>query len=412
MLVDLPRRWRWVLGACCSVVVVIALLFVVFGRPEAPDARVVAAAAAPIVEAATFDVALPEPMLAASATADADAHGTDEVQVCGGAWVKTEADGSLAAAEIERATNAPQTRERIVASLRASGSEFSQASALLLEMLRSEDQQHIADALARRAAGTSDPKVYALAFKVCSDKRAGEGACRLLSAEQWARLDPDNASPWKFILEAASARKDIAAQDDALFHLASARRNETGFFSVAAAVLDAMPDSEATRFATLATVTDAIGFEAATSLSGLQSVITACRDASRDASRAQTCSAVAEVLAERSDTFLDAMIGASLGKRMGWPADRIDRRRGEVAAYLAQMSEASTAAVSDFGCAALDREMTLVRRNAALGEVGAMRAWAAASGKQPEDFIREERSRQQRVEQAAAASAAASNASN
>ena len=52
------------------------------------------------------------------------------------------------------------------------------------------------------------------------------------------------------------------------------------------------------------------------------------------------------------------------------------------------------------GCAALRRQLDLVRKNARLGEVGALRAFVVASGKAPDDFIRMQRSRNAGVEQA------------
>lgn len=407
MLVDLPRRWRWALGACCALLVAIALLFVMSAtrRAEADVAPGVPVVnEAPLLEGVT-PVAVAEPS-ADTVTPEGPARGADEIQVCGGAWVKANPDGSFDQTEFERATQLPAMRARVLTNMQASGSEFARASALLLEMLHTEDQRHIAGALARLAVSTRDAKVYALAFKACATKRPGESACQLLSAEQWARLDPDNAGPWKFVLQEAQSRGDLAARDDALFHIANARRNETGFFSVPAAILDAVPDDDASRLAALILLTDAIGFEAGSSIAGLQAVNAFCREPwLRDTSRAQTCASVAELLVERSDTLLDARIGAALGTRLGWPADRGDRMRAEYTAYTEQVAAASGDG-NEFGCTAVEHQIALVRRRVALGEVGAMREWVAASGKRPEDFVLEDRLRQQRWSAAAALAAA------
>ena len=434
-VVDLPRRWRWAIALACAVVLGLALLFVASARHAAEVAPVVPGVQAPVA-AVTADEPVPE----AVATAASASHGADAVQVCGGAWVKTQADGSLDPAEFERATQLPQARERILAKLRASPNELARASIWLLAMLGADRQRRLAaptgapdcegagcaaspeamsevaqarDALARLAVSTSDPRVYALAFKFCggNSNKAGEGACRMLSAEQWAHLDPGNAAPWLFMLSSAKAHDDRAVQDEVLFRIASARRSDVGFFAVAGAILEATPDDDPSQLAAFAMVTEAIGMEAAVALPAMQPMTSACRgSALRDANRAQVCAGIAELLADRSDTLLERMIGVAIGRQIGWPAERVDRMRGEYSAYANGMSPLESE-VKDFGCAPIRRDLDRVRRQATLGEAGALRAWVAASGKRPEDFVREERSRQQLArasEEAAAASAAAS----
>ena len=435
MVVDLPRRWRWAIGLACAFAVALGLLFVVAARPV----DVVVARAAPaIVETATL-AASPVPQ--APAPAAFRAHGADEIQVCGGAWLKAEADGSFDAADLERATRFPQARQRTLAALRSNADEFARAAALWLEMFGTDREQRLAalgahvncaatecetspgavigaararDALARLAASSRDPQVYALAFKVCSGKRsAQEGACQLISAEQWARLDPGNASPWLFMLASAKARNDTAAQNDALYRIASAQRSDLGFFKVAGVILDAAPDDEDSKLATRAIAVEAIGFEAAVTLPDYQPLTAACRgEALADPNRRQTCAAIADVLAERSDTLIDRAIGAAIGRQVGWPVERNERMRGEYAGYTESLSPAPSER-PDLGCRAIQREIDVVRRRAALGETGALREWVAQSGKKPEDFIREQRARQRaqdaaqyRAEQPASAAAA------
>lgn len=118
MVVDLPRRWRWAICVGCVAAIVLAVLFVLLAsRAEsasvaAPRERVKAAGAeagdaGPAAQSEPFAAILSEPRAA------------DEVQVCGGAWIKTKADGSFERADFERATGLPQVRERILARLRA-----------------------------------------------------------------------------------------------------------------------------------------------------------------------------------------------------------------------------------------------------------------------------------------------------
>jgi hypothetical protein len=441
MVVDLPRRWRWVMGAGCALVAVIALLFVVFSRPGEPAVVAVTAGAAPVFELPLVD-APPQSTAAPSAVESAEGHGPDEVQLCGGAWVRMDPDGTMNDADFERAAHDPKARERILSSMRASGSEFTRASALVLEMLGGDEAHRAAflydgitckvaacgateealadiarqrDALARLAVGSNDAKVYALAIRVCGDRHANDGACQLLSAEQWARLDPDNAVPWSFMLARAAARGDRAAQDNALFRMASARRNEIGFLAMPALILEATPDDDAGRFAAWMMTMEASNFEGFGALSDGQVSLSVCGAAAlQDLNRAQICSGVAELLAERSDTFLARGIGIGIGKRVGWAADRLDRMRGEYTAYLVEQmkrEELKRERINAFGCSVVEQDLAMLRRQVLRGEVGALREWIANSGKRPEDFVVEERLRQQQLareaERAASASAEA-----
>ncbi|HEY8708851.1 MAG TPA: hypothetical protein VIM34_12725 [Burkholderiaceae bacterium] len=211
----------------------------------------------------------------------------DEVQVCGGAWVRTQGDGSIDQGDLIRATNEPDARKRVVAALRAEPSELAHAVALWLEMRGTGNEQWQAvmdsafgcgsaecrdrqqampevsdarDALARMAVSSTDPGVYALALHTCGGNR--EGACQMLSVDQWARLDPGNATPWLFMLSAAKTRNDLAAKNEALHRIATAQRSETGVFTIPGLVASAVPSDETSMLAALNMTFEAIGMQA------------------------------------------------------------------------------------------------------------------------------------------------------
>jgi hypothetical protein len=146
--------------------------------------------------------------------------------------------------------------------------------------------------------------------------------------------------------------------------------------------------------------------------------LNACKgDALGDTNRRQTCQAIASVLTDRSDTFLDLLMGARMGLNLGGPTERYEELRGEYGAYMNHIVSASVSEDSEpgLGCGAVRRGLEIMRSRLKGSEVGALREWVARSGKKPEDFIREERARQdarerarKADEQARAASAAAS----
>ena len=426
MTPSLRRVW-WLLGAATLAV---ALWFIWSGRVRdepvpAGAARAAPAASRPEVSALSVSESTGLPLAAV--------HGSDEIELCGGLWVKAKPDGSVDDDDLARVTHLPEARARLIDGLRADTSEFARAAAILLALAGSDytrlatgdaaascsgaeceaNRQAAAriaegrDTLARMATTTNDPRVYALAFNTCGRAPPVEGACQLLNAEQWARLDPGNAAPWLFVLTQAVQHRDTAAQSEALFRISASARSDQHFFAVPGLVIDHMPGDDAALPAVLTLAAQAIGVESAWSLSGHQTLLEQCKASTlRDANRRQTCGAVAELLSERSDTLLDRGVGVALGKRLGWSEDRIDRLRGEQVAYVESLGTSTDLGPVD-GCTGIRRDLATVVRHARLGEVGALRDWVAHSGKGAEDFIRAE---QQSQAQAAAAAASAASA--
>ena len=432
MLVDVPRRWRWALAGGSALVLMLFIALLVAGRrddasttprpesraPRAPVPLGSAAVATALARTPPQQVAMPAP-----------ARDVDEVQVCGGAWVKRLPDGAPDPADLERATGLPEARARVVAALRADSRELAQATALWLDMLGDSTPQRLIalapsngctdpacraepavarqvelarEALVRLAVSSTDPQVYALAFHACG--KGGTGACQMLSAAQWARLAPDNAASWLAVLSAARAGNDRAAQSEALHRIATARRSDQGFFTVPGLIAAAVPLDDSSLLAASTMVFGAIGIQAAQSLPAYQEITSACKGAAlRDANQRQTCAAIADVLADRSDTLIERAIGAAIGRQVGWPAERGERMRGEYASYLASTWPAQADAFADTSCGVLHRSLDLVRRQALSGETGVLREWVAQSGKPPEDFAREERQREAQRQQAASA---------
>jgi hypothetical protein len=404
----LSWRWPWIVLA----ILVLVLAAIVFR--EASKGRI---GAEPMEEAPVaarvrqLEVVNQTPLSSSASLGSEGAaglRGVDEIQICGGAWVKMQSDGSFDEVDIERATRLPEARARVVAGLKSDKRELAQAAALMLEMTAagaSNDQ--VRDALAQKAAASSDPRAYALAYNTCGTDKRGEGACQLLSAAQWARLDPGNASPWLAALAEARARKDRVAEDEALHRIATSQRSDLGFFVLPGLILNAAPGDDAAAVTAWVMVTEAIGAAAAYGLPGYQHLTTACRGtALRDVNRQQTCLAIAELLGERSDTLIERMIGVAMGRQLGWPAERSDRMRGEYDAYVASLP-VKAAGSEDLTCAEIRRDLDGVRHMAALGETAVLREWVTRSGRKPEDFAREQRVRQKGAAEKASAQAAA-----
>jgi hypothetical protein len=267
------------------------------------------------------------------------------------------------------------------------------------------------DQLARLALATNDPVVYAVAFNTCG-KRTG-GACGLLSAEQWTRVDPGNAVPWMHVLEQARARRDVQGEAEALHQISVAKRFDTREFAIPgliAAIESAAPEGDSGTVAVFELTLETFGIAAAWGNPTYQLLTQACRaDALRDANRRQTCEGIATTLSERSDSILPAMIGIGIGSRLDWPMERVARRRGEYEAYVSSTAEDTASLEQMFGCSGMRRVLGRFKREGEIGEVAYMRQWAKTSGKSAEEFERIGRASIARRD-AAAASAPASQA--
>lgn len=431
------RRGAWqALGGLLLLALIGAVIWWLGSRVErSVAAEAAVASVAPPPGAVDAEPAAPQAE-ADVPLANSTARHDDEIEICGGTWIKPDAEGHVDDADLARAINLAEARQRLLTSLRANAGDFSRAAALWFGMMDTPAQrsalfgvvgdcdtpeclaalstakERVAadrDELVRLATTTSDARAYALAFNTCSLGRPPTPACGLLSADQWARLDPGNATPWMAKLAEASERHDAQAQNDALFQIASSARIDQRFFALAGIVIDRMPTDDASLPATMALAGEAIGLEAPWSLNGMHAVLGACTPATlRDANRRQTCEAIAALMVERSDTLLDRNIGATLGRRIGWNDARVDRLRGETSAYTKAVTPPA-GDVNGLGCAPLRRDLVTIKLAARLGETGALRDWIARSGKSADDFIAIARE-EARVAAAAAASAASASA--
>ena len=407
---SLPRRLL-VVAAGAAVLAVVLWLTAPGAADLSPDTT------------AGTDATIPRPMAEASAaegllTREVPVverpHGEDEVEVCGLGWVQAQADGSVDPKVLELAPRAAEARARIRATLAADKNELSRAVALWLSMINAgADAAQIRDALAQAVVSSTDPQAYALAFNVCRSSKPGDGACQMLSAGQWARLDPGNATPWLTLLSEAKARKDRAAEDEALYRIGTAQRSDIGFFAAPGLAANAAAGDDVSVLAAWSVAVEMIGYAAAWSLPGYQHVLASCKaGALNDTQRRQTCAAIADVLTDRSDSFIDRMMGVAIGKQLGRPAERREWQSDEYAAYVESLGVSNTGR-QGLACADLRRGLDHFRRNAALGEIGALREWVAQAGKKPEDFAREQRARQKiAAEQADVQPAAASATAN
>jgi hypothetical protein len=224
---------------------------------------------------------------------------------------------------------------RIDAALRDSPDPFDRSTADWLDLNKITPPPARTEALVQDALAASDARVYGLAYAACHSQvafpipgappPATPPSCARLSATRWAQLDPGNAEPWLWALDAADKRGDAAAQREALDGMAESSRLDIHFFASAAAVASLQVPDVDTTAQSMATM------QALAMLSAPFSALTSrCRNrAGGDADLAATCSRIAEVMYEHSDSIIGRNIGGSLHKQVTGDASWLDRAHQE-----------------------------------------------------------------------------------
>jgi hypothetical protein len=384
----------------------------------ADPAPVPATATAATAAGPTLQIAPAPPDTDAASAPDPDPPAPDQVQVCGLGLVRL-ADGDASLAHLLIPAEVRELAlQRLGRSMASSPDVRQRAAERLLSMRLALDPQALAgaaladaacrrarelgltqtaqfcvaeqarsqaellapaalaiDDLARLAVLSDDPQVVALAFQACHPRGLNfiepGGNCQLVTAEQWARLAPDDAAPWLQLAVQAQALGDLAGRDAALGRAARAA-TLTGSAAamlaaqVAAALPDGMPALEQT-----AVQAELAGLDSGTESARLDALDPACATpADGDTGHQSLCDALARMLVERGRSAAAVNAGVQLGERLGWPGERTSALLQAQRAAL-DASLRFTAAPQALACASLQRRREFVLLSARLGELGA-----------------------------------------
>ena len=410
------RRWLWAVAMAFALALALPRAYVRFTTP-APSTQ--AAAVPPkgeeFIEAPDGSkAALQAPTTEPTREVDASAQGATEIQLCGGDWVGISADGAIDDDAFGALGSVQDGRKAVAERLRVSDSELAQAALLALSVQADGGRTASAgigaealEQLTHRAVATQDPQLYGLALHSCESlpttPSVQGGSCAMLSAEQWSRLDPGNAWPWLDILRAAVERKDTAARDEALHRIGTSERLRDSLYMVPALIIDLAPKDDRSLLAVTELVDWATALQAAGPLVRLHAFSSSCSKSSvrADSNLWQVCSAAAELLAKSTDSLLAHSMGISIGHRLGWPVERVDRLKAELvgwqlagsAEFSAQMDHKAAS------CKVLRSQLERVRQSAALGEIGALKELRLPPGATTETLLAQAQTRRQRLDE-------------
>ena len=336
------HRWKWISALLIAAVVGLGLWL--RQRPSWP-AVPGPVAAAPTPASASLDPLWPAGIsTAAPKTPKKDDH-VDQIEVCGVGKVEVDRDDLAAYGKYFDAMT-KNARLHWLATLRHSEDYRARASGLYLDGILDRDSpqkdaEAARDELVQLAVSTKDPAIFALAYTKCikgGEELASQDVCPQLNLDDWTRADADNAVPWLHLAAKAHREGDGTGEAAAMAHAGQAHQYETYNWSVFPFAQAAMP-KDVTPTDQWILTTQVIGVEAAMP-APYQSLFQYCsRDAQGDVAVRRQCSAVAELMVGKATTLLDLSVGKSLGARVGWPAERVDKLTQEVNASMWAVNE-------------------------------------------------------------------------
>jgi hypothetical protein len=285
--------------------------------------------------------------------------GPGDIEVCGFGVAPA---GSAAAKELERRAYDDDTSQaalQVRAAMLSSGDATTKAAG----------HMHVADTagLVNMAVASNDPTVYAFAMQLCSSDKP-DPHCQLLSVEQLARLDPDNAVPWLYLAGAAQQRNDADGVAAALYRASVSQQVTHRQFRYAELALAALPTDMAPANRARATLY-IVGRQLAFALPTYKAAASYCsKDAMSDANRQQLCDRLAHVLADKGSTLIDYAIGRRIGEQAGWPAELVENYSARLEAMGRVMSTYLDAPGGPSGCAAMRAGVAKIRDISVRGE--------------------------------------------
>jgi hypothetical protein len=333
------RRWKWISAPLIAGILGFGWWLKQLPSPSAPEPSAAAPAPAPFPSA--WPASIPNPGVKPLSKGD---H-SDEIEVCGVGRVKLDFDDVAGVSQYFNSLT-KNSRLRWLATLRNSDDYHARATGLYLEGIFDRDSpqrdpEAARDELVQLAVGTKDPAALALAYTKCIkgvEDFSSPGACPQLSLDDWARADADNAVPWLQLAAKARRENDVAAEAAAFAQAAQAHQYESYNWSLFSFAKAELPDdtTAADRWFLTAEV---IGVEAAMPMPYLPLFQYCSRDALTDASVHQQCNALAELMVNKATTLSEFSMGKSLGARVGWPPERLDKMTQDLKASMQALNQ-------------------------------------------------------------------------
>lgn len=240
---------------------------------------------------------------------------------------------------------------------------------------------------ASRIATTRDGRAYATTWYLCQrvhPSHAMTGACAHVTAARWGELEPDNVMPW--LIEAGRAHRagDSVSYEAAMVRAGSATSSNLHWFDIYRMASHPLLQ-KGDQAARLVALSDLIGIAAAFPFPGLQHIVARCKAPQLSDEHRRQCLAIASAMS-RGSTHMEAVLGAGIGKAVGWSeADVTAIRNRSSAVYAARHTRVHP--MDFYSCNALNMMSEMLPEHAQLGELGAGELAIKRTGKTEKELL-------------------------
>ncbi len=253
-------------------------------------------------------------------------------------------------------------------------------------------------ALAQLAATAVDPASYATAFYQCGSQR--EPACVAITAEHWAAMDPTNAVPWLHVANAAAARGDPAARDEAVARASALPIYDTRYPGTLRLMQTDLVLAQLVPVR-LAISQDLLSLTSPDFFSPYLQILGFCSpQAVETPGRVKACGQLAEKLMQQDQNQLGHRVATEIAVKARWSAEKIAELNDENNAMIHTSVTADIFPTSRTNCQSYEKFEAWLSEAARIGEVAMLRQAIGASGKTIAKLAEERQSAQKkRLEQ-------------
>ena len=187
----------------------------------------------------------------------------------------------------------------------------------------------------------------------------------------------------------AHAANDTAAEKDAFSRASNAHKVDSYDDSLFTVSTSTLPE-DATPLERSFIGVKLIGVEAATPAPQYSVALHYCSvGAMPDVDVKQQCDALAELMVGRGNNMITFAIGEAIGKRVGWPAARVDALEQEKNAMMQAQRQFEPGDADQWSCASVKRFNDYLELRGRFGEIELARELRERSGESVEELARE-----------------------
>ena len=228
------------------------------------------------------------------------------------------------------------------------------------------------------ARSSRDPNIVAAALYACRDVQTG--ACKSISATDWAAIESNNAAAWLKVAADAAARTDNLGREDALRRAMVATEYDarTPAFSLVTDSDLVIAQSPLVKYFISSHLVNSRMSASGRPIWGLAGYC--AYEKTIEAPRNTLCDTLANKVLENDDSLTALYVARAIGKKNGWDIAHLQSLQDELDVFLGIASDA-VSGKNIFSCQQLEKENKLAKLALAKGDRGILRKVAADSGK-------------------------------